>query len=94
MKLRNILGACAALSILLSSCGGNNNSDSIRHLGDYKETTAADSLIYYFGQLRAVDYWQYAQQDTILKTQQSREDSVLLGILPVVDCTQLTEIID
>lgn len=74
MKLRNILGACAALSILLSSCGGNNNSDSIRHLGDYKETTAADSLIYYFGQLRAVDYWQYAQQDTILKTQQSREE--------------------
>lgn len=81
MKLRNILGLAAASTILLAtplltSCDGNKNADSIRHLGDYKNATEADSLIYYFGQLRAVDYWQYAQQDSVLKTRESRDQYI------------------
>ena len=84
MKLRNILGIAAASTLLLTSCGGNSNSDTIRNLGDYKNVTEADSLIYYFGQLRAVDYWQYAAQDTVLKSRESR-DQYLKGLRAGLD---------
>ncbi len=87
MKLQNILCACAVAAFLLSSCNGSDKSDSIRPIGDYKDATAADSLIYYFGQLRAVEYWQIAQQDTIMKSRDKR-DEFLQGLKAGLDATK------
>lgn len=74
MKLRNFILAAAALPFLLTSCGGGDNSGKVRDLSEYGDVQPGDSLIYYFGQLRAVDYWRYAEQDTILKTRESRDE--------------------
>lgn len=90
MRLRNLFLSCAAGSLILASCGGNENSGSIRQLGDYKDATEADSLIYYFGQLRAVDYWQYASQDTVMKTRESR-DEYLNGLRAGLDATKQSD---
>lgn len=86
MKLKNLIFAGATSLLLFSACS-NDNGDKIRTLADYDNVTTADSLLYYFGQLRAVDYWHYAYNDTTLKTRQSR-DEYLKGLRAGLDAAQ------
>ncbi len=86
MKRKNILCAAGALALLLASCGGGSDK-SARTLADYDNVTAADSLIYYFGQLRAMDYWQYSYNDSTLKTRESR-DEYLKGLRAGMDAAR------
>lgn len=59
----------------------------MRTLADYDNVTTADSLLYYFGQLRAADFWQYAYNDTVLKTRESR-DQYLKGLRAGMDAAR------
>ena len=85
MKAKKILMAACAASLLLASCGGNSGES--KGLADYKDATAADSLLYYFGQLRAVDYWQYAKTDSTMKSEESRAE-YLKGLRAGLDATR------
>lgn len=85
MKIKKILFATCAASLLLASCGGDN-SDS-HSISDYKGISAADSMLYYFGQLRAADYWQYAKTDSVMYTEESR-DEYLKGLRAGLDATR------
>lgn len=76
MKIIKILGLCAAPLLLLAACGNSSDSSKVRTLEEYKDATAADSLIYYYGQLQADSYWQYAKRDTILNTRESRDEFI------------------
>ena len=78
MNIKKILGGAAGVALVMSSlasCGGNaEKKEEVRPLSEYKNVSAADSLIYYFGQLRAVDYWQQAVGDTMLRSRESRDE--------------------
>lgn len=65
-----------AAMLMLSACSEDKKGGDIRTLADYDNVTAADSLLYYFGQLRAVDYWQYALNDTTFASRESRNQYV------------------
>lgn len=89
MKIKKILGACACGACLLALCACNESGEGskARTLADYKNVTAADSLVYYFGQLRALDFWQYTYNDTTLRTRESR-DEYLRGIRAGMDAVR------
>ena len=84
-----LCGAGAAL-LLLASCSGDKKDGEMRTLADYDNVTTADSLLYYFGQLRSVDYWQYAHSDTVLETRASR-DEYLKGLRAGMDAARDNE---
>lgn len=71
---------------LLAACGGNAG-DSAKSMADYENASSADSLMYYFGQLRAVDYWREAKTDTTLATRESR-DEFLRGVRAGIDAAR------
>lgn len=83
MKFRSILyaAASAALSVsMLASCSGKDGDESkAASLADYKDLSAGDSVAFYIGQITALDYWQAAQQDTVMKSRESR-DQFLKGL--------------
>ena len=60
--------------MLLASCGGDKGEATPRTLADYKDITAADSLLYYFGQMQAQRYWSRAGQDSTLGSRESRDE--------------------
>lgn len=62
----------AAAGLMLASCQGGASSEGAA-LGDLKNATAADSLIYYFGQMRGVDFHRQAERDTTLDTPQAKK---------------------
>lgn len=63
MKIRNLFAA-AACAALLASCSGGDSAKSGDNLAG---ASAADSLIYYFGQIRASEYWREAANDSTLR---------------------------
>ena len=73
MKFNNKILAAGAALLLLASCGGKGEGES-RSIADYGEISTADSLLYYFGQLRAADYWQFAKGDSTLAERASRDE--------------------
>lgn len=73
--------------LLLASCSNEKGGDAARGLADYGEVSTADSLLYYFGQLRAADYWQFAKSDSVLSTRQSR-DEYLKGLRAGLDAAR------
>lgn len=83
MKLKSALytaSAAIAMAAMLASCSGNNNDKGeSRTLADYKDLSAGDSVAFYLGQLSALDYWQMTRQDTIMASQESR-DQFLKGL--------------
>lgn len=74
---------------MLGACT-NKDDSSARQLSDYKDLTTADSLMYYFGQLRAVDYWQYAYSDTTRRSKESR-DEYMRGVKAGLDAVRQSE---
>lgn len=61
--------------LLLSACDNSNG----RKISDYSEMSTGDSLLYYYIQLRAHEYWEKAVSDTSLRSRDSR-DSYLEGV--------------
>lgn len=59
----------ASALVILSSCGQNKGAD----LSDISNPTAGDSMMYYFGQVRAHEYLEDANTDTTLRSQEQRE---------------------
>ncbi len=70
MNLKSIL-LCGAAALTLASC--SQGSDG-RQLGEIKNANAGDSLLYYFGQRQAADYWRAAERDTTFLSEQARRD--------------------
>lgn len=56
---------------LLASCGGNGDG---KKLADIKDATRSDSVMYYFGQMNAVDYWRQNNGDTTMLTDDARAE--------------------
>ena len=71
MKIKSIL-TIAAAGLMLASCQGGAGSDG-KGLGEIKNATAADSLVYYFGQMRGAEFKRQAERDTTLAEAQSRK---------------------
>lgn len=54
---------------ILAGCNNNNG----RTLADYPEASTGDSLLYYYIQMRAHEYWDRAASDTMLNSAEQRE---------------------
>ncbi len=63
----------AAAGLMLASCQGGASSDGQASSGDLKNATPADSLIYYFGQMRGAEYRRQAERDTTLADAQAKK---------------------
>ena len=55
-------------AFLLTGCGR-----SPKDISDLKDATPADSMMYYFGEMQAYNYWQDAETDTMLRSESSRK---------------------
>lgn len=62
--------------MLLASCGAPSEGKA---LSDYSNPDSGDSLLYYFGQMRAEEYWRDARNDSLLQTEAARR-SYLEGL--------------
>ena len=63
---------CFIITIFsLASCGGGNKTSL-----DGKDDTPADSMMYYFGIMQANNFWQDAENDTLLRTQEGRDNFI------------------
>ncbi len=70
MKLKSIL-LCGVAALTLASCSQSEEGSRISGL---KNANAGDSLLYYFGQRQASDYWKASERDTTFATEQARRD--------------------
>lgn len=61
----------SAAALLLAGCSGRP-----KDISDLKDATPADSMMYYFGEMQAAAYWIDAETDTILTTQEAREEFI------------------
>lgn len=61
----------AAAGLMLASCQGGPSQGQLS--GDLKSATPADSLIYYFGQMRGAEYRRQAERDTTLADAQAKK---------------------
>lgn len=68
MNIKAIFAA-SACALTLMACGGPGEGKS---LSEIKNATETDSLFYYFGQIRANDYWQQAHMDSTFKSEEAR----------------------
>ncbi|MDE7496497.1 MAG: hypothetical protein K2M67_06585 [Muribaculaceae bacterium] len=71
-----IAAASTALAAMMCSCGGTGVGKSLDEISD---ATSGDSLLYYYGQLHAVHFWDESASDSTLISEQGRE-SYLRGI--------------
>lgn len=69
--MKKILLLPAAL-LLLAACGGKNP----KSLSDLENSSAADSMMYYLGEMQANNYLLDAESDTLLKSEEAREEFV------------------
>lgn len=65
----------AACGLILASC----QTPGAKELSQIDDATKADSLIYYFAQMRGVEYDREAQRDTTLATDQAKK-GYLMGV--------------
>lgn len=83
MKLKQILPILCLP--LLAACNGG--ADNGKTMADYKDATTADSLTFYFGQMRAAEYWRNATVDTTFASRESR-DEFLKGVRAGMDAVR------
>lgn len=62
----------AAFIVMLAACGGKNP----KSIDDLEGGTPADSMMYYLGQMQAATFWQDAESDTLLRSQEAREQFI------------------
>ena len=55
--------------IMLTGC-----KNSPKSMADLKDGSPADSMMYYFGQMQANNYFQDAETDTLLRSEEAREE--------------------
>lgn len=67
-----IFSVFTIMLILFSSCQRNEGKD----LDDYTNLTSVDSLLFYYTQLRAHEYWEEAEKDTLLRSSEARQDFI------------------
>ncbi|MDE7381745.1 MAG: hypothetical protein K2N03_06420 [Muribaculaceae bacterium] len=70
MNLRNLSFFGAAALMLLASC----NKSKTGSINDVSNATAGDSVMFYFGQNLASDFWLSTESDTTLRGENERED--------------------
>ncbi len=73
MKILKSIFAVGAILLsagALTSCAGDGQEAKAPLAGASK----ADSLMYYFGQTRALEFWQQARRDTTLQGEQARKE--------------------
>lgn len=87
MKLTKLFLAAGASLLLFAACSNDKSENKVKTIADYGNLTTADSLLYYFGQLRAVDYWYFAKNDSNLLSRQSR-DEYLKGLRAGLDASR------
>ncbi len=78
MKL-HYLPIAGIIALTVAAC----TPDRGKALSDYSNPTAGDSLLYYYAQIRADEYWADARTDTSLRSTEERRnylDGVLAGI--------------
>lgn len=73
MKFRFHLLILTMVSVI-ASCGHKG-----KELSEYKNTSTGDSLLYYYVQMKAREYWERATNDTALRSRQQR-DIFLKGV--------------
>ena len=71
MKIKSNLSIAGA-ALMLAACQGASEKGG-KSLADIPNATAADSLIYYFGQMRGAEYQREAERDTTLDTDQAKK---------------------
>lgn len=68
--MKNLLLTLVALACLgMAACKEKTGKD----ISEYSDATAADSLLFYFVQLRAHEFWEMAQGDTSFRSAEARE---------------------
>lgn len=75
-----LLPMIAAMSLLIA---GACVPERGKNLSDFPDASAGDSLLYYYAQIRAAEYWDKAANDQSLKTPENRRkyiDGVKKGI--------------
>lgn len=69
MKFKSFL-CMAAAGLMLASCQNNSATGA----GSASEAAKADSLMYYFGQFRGIEYKRTAETDTTLSSEDARHE--------------------
>lgn len=58
-------------ALMLVGCG-----DKPKDISDLKDATPADSMMYYFGAMQANSFWQDAESDTTLRSEEARREFI------------------
>lgn len=58
-------------AVLLSGCGHGS-----KDISELKDATPADSMMYYFGEMQAYNYWQDAETDTMLRSESAKREFI------------------
>lgn len=69
MKLKTLIPT-AAIALIMAACGSESSSNKSAMPAN---ASTVDSVMYYFGQMRASDYWRQARNDTTLASEVSRQ---------------------
>lgn len=69
MKIHTLI-CSALLALSLAACG----EDAGKPISDLKDPSTTDSLLYYYAQLRAYQYWQEAVKDTNMRHLEERQE--------------------
>lgn len=56
-------------ALVITGCGRGGQGKT----PDLRDATAEDSMMYYFGEMQAANYWQDAETDTLLRSEKSRD---------------------
>ncbi|MDE7402715.1 MAG: hypothetical protein K2M87_04805 [Muribaculaceae bacterium] len=72
MKMKLFPFSCVALGLLILSLTGCDRNKPMT-IADLENPTTEDSLVYYFVQIRANEYWQKIDNDTTLRSPEERE---------------------
>lgn len=76
MHKRFLLFLLPALALV--GCGKKDISkmeeiSSLEEISQYKDAEPSDTMMFYFGQMQAANFWQDAESDTLLRTEESRK---------------------
>lgn len=83
---KGILSVVALAALVLTSCNG----DKTRSVSEIKDATPGDSLMFYWGQSLASDYWENTNSDTAMISEKAREE-YLRGIKAGMDAAREDE---
>ncbi|MDE6842538.1 MAG: hypothetical protein K2J24_03340 [Muribaculaceae bacterium] len=86
MKLKALIPT-AAIALVMAACGSESASDKSAMPAN---ASTVDSVMYYFGQMRAADYWRQTTNDTTLASESARQ-SYLRGLRAGMDAMRAND---